>query len=131
MRLKETIRKILIEETQDFDIEIKNEKGGFDVHIIVDDKIVGVISFEEESSGEYTIVDANIDEDYRGKGLYRKSIIKIFDKKPNITINSVFRSDEAERAWKSLINKLPDNIEYKTKYYKEEKTRLHQLRKKK
>lgn len=127
MGSKETIRRILKEELQDINIEIHDVKHGVNVLIMMGDEKIGEIVFEDNGDNNYTIVDANIHPDYRGKGLYRKAIISVFDEKPNAIINSVFRSPEADRAWQSLISKLPNNIEHKTKYYREEKTRLHQL----
>lgn len=127
MNIDQTIRRILREELQDINIEIFDVKHGFNVVIMMGDEKIGEIVFEDDGNNNYTIVDANIHPDYRGKGLYRKAIISVFDVKPNAIINSVFRSPEADRAWQSLISKLPNNIEHKTKYYREEKTRLHQL----
>lgn len=132
MNLDKTIRRILREETQDIHIEVYDVKYGFNVLIMMGDEKIGEIVFEEDDIDDsYTIVDAKIDPQYRKKGLYQKAIIKVFEVKPNIIINSVFRSPEAERSWELLVSKLPDNIEYKTKYYREEQTRLHQLRLKK
>ena len=117
------------EELQDIHIEIYDVKYGFNVLIMMGDEKIGEIVFEEADDDiNYTIIDAKIDPQYRKKGLYQKAIIKVFEVKPNIIINSVFRSPEAERSWELLVSKLPDNIEYKTKYYREEQTRLHQLR---
>ena len=127
MKIHRIIKRILKEELQDINIEIFDVKHGFNVLIMMGDDKIGEIVFEDDGDNNYTIVDANINPDYRGKGLYRKAIISVFDEKPNAIINSVFRSPEADRAWQSIISKLPNNIEYKTKYYREENTRLHQL----
>jgi hypothetical protein len=73
-------------------------------------------------------VDATIDDEYKGQRIYPKTIINIFKHKPNIIINSVFRSDEAEKAWKYLLSDLPPNIEQYIERYDEEETTLYQLR---
>lgn len=129
MKLRETIKKILREEYQDTDIEILDVTDGFDVIITSNGEKVGEINFEHADDNDYTIVDANIDPSYRKKGIYQKSILKVFDKKPDIKIYSVFRSPEAERSWKMMVKNLPPDIEYSTKYYPEENTKLYILKK--
>lgn len=105
--------------------EIKIEEDTPDfitVAIIENGKKIGIFELESNDGRNYTITDANIDTSERGKGYYKKAIIDLLNKKPNIIIHSVFRSPEAERAWKSLLKNLPPDIKSKTKRYPEEKT---------
>jgi hypothetical protein len=122
-------RKVLKEQLEYLDLVIEDDEDGFEVFIMDEDKKIGEISFVKESKpNEYTIVDATIDDEYKGQRIYPKTIINIFKHKPNIIINSVFRSDEAEKAWKYLLSDLPPNIEQYIKRYDEEETTLYQLR---
>jgi hypothetical protein len=73
-------------------------------------------------------VDATIDDEYKGNRIYPKTIINLFKERPNIIINSVFRSPEAQKAWIYLLSNLPSNIGKSVKYYKEEDTTLFQLK---
>jgi hypothetical protein len=94
-----------------------------------EDKQIGEISFAKESlPNVYTIVDATIDDEYKGNRIYPKTIINLFKERPNIIINSVFRSPEAEKSWRHLLSNLPSNIGKLVKYYKEEDTTLYQLK---
>ena len=103
--------------------EINIEDIGGDLVVSIIENGVEVGTFELESDGNhYTIVDANIEPEYRGKGLYQKAIIELLKKKPGIVLHSVFRSKEAERAWQSLLQKLPSDIKVKKVKYPEEKT---------
>ena len=77
---------------------------------------------------KYTISDATIDDEYKGNRIYPKTIISLFKEKPNIIINSVFRSPEAQKAWIYLLSNLPPNIGKSVKYYKDEDTTLFQLK---
>ena len=133
MNLQESIRRILREEDfiplEDLNTVIKDYEDGFDVFIMNKDKKIGEISFaKEDKPNQYTIVDATIDDEYKGNRIYSKTIINLFKERPNIIINSVFRSPEAEKAWKYLLSDLPSNIEYKVKYYEDEETTLYQLK---
>ena len=122
-------RKVLKEQLEYLDLVIEDDEDGFEVFIMDEDKKIGEISFVKESKpNEYTIVDAKIDDEYKGQRIYPKTIINIFKHKPNIIINSVFRSDEAEKAWKYLLSDLPPNIEQYIERYDEEETTLYQLR---
>ena len=133
MSLQESIRRILREEDfiqlEDLNTVIKDYEDGFDVFIMNKDKKIGEISFaKEDKPNQYTIVDATIDDEYKVNRIYSKTIINLFKERPNIIINSVFRSPEAEKAWKYLLSDLPSNIEHKVKYYEDEETTLYQLK---
>jgi hypothetical protein len=133
MNLRESIRRILREEDfiplEDLNTVIKDYEGGFDVFIMDGDKKIGEISFtKEDQPNQYTIVDATIDDEYKGNRIYPKTIINLFKERPNIIINSVFRSPEAQKAWIYLLSNLPSNIGKSVKYYKEEDTTLFQLK---
>ena len=133
MNLQENIRRILKEEDfiplEDLNTVIKDYEDGFDVFIMNKNKKIGEISFaKEDKPNQYTIVDATIDDEYKGNRIYSKTIINLFKERPNIIINSVFRSPEAEKAWKYLLSDLPSNIEHKVKYYEDEETTLYQLK---
>ena len=131
--LQEHIKKVLREENfiplEDLNTVIKDYEGGFDVFIMNGDKKIGEISFVKENLPDlYTIVDATIDDEYKGNRIYPKTIINLFKERPNIIINSVFRSPEAEKAWRYILSNLPSNIGKSVKYYKEEDTTLYQLK---
>ena len=122
-------RKVLKEQLEYLDLVIKDYEDGFDVFIMDKDNKIGEISFVKESRpNQYTIVDATIDDDYKGQRIYPKTIINIFKHKPNIIINSVFRSNEAEKSWRYILDELPSNIEQNIEHYEEEGTTLYQLR---
>lgn len=91
---------------------------------ILDDKNTKIGSFQLESydGKNYTIIDALIEEDFRMQGHYRKSIIELLNLHPKIVIVSVFRSEEAERAWKKLLETLPEGFHFTEKHHKEENT---------
>jgi thioester reductase-like protein len=59
-----------------------------------------------------------------------RSIIELLNQHPNIKIISIFRSQEADKAWKRIIKTLPDDIGYSEKFYPKEKTLEYQLYKK-
>jgi hypothetical protein len=131
--MKDLIKRILREEDfiplEDLNTVIKDYEGGFDVFIMNGDKKIGEISFiEEDKPNQYTISDATIDDEYKGNRIYPKTIISLFKEKPNIIINSVFRSPEAQKAWIYLLSNLPPNIGKSVKYYKDEDTTLFQLK---
>jgi hypothetical protein len=133
MNLQEQIRRIIREEDfiplESLNIVIKDYEDGFDVLIMNEDKQIGEISFAKESlPNVYTIVDATINDEYKGNRIYPKTIINLFKERPNIIINSVFRSPEAEKSWRHLLSNLPSNIGKLVKYYKEEDTTLYQLK---
>jgi len=110
------------------DIEIIRDDFGLSVSLINDNEDIGHMTLEKDvRDNEYTIIDANILPKYRGKGLYQKSIIKLLDEIPSIKINSVFRSSDAERAWVSLLKKLPKKVKIEKIPLKREKTTLYQL----
>jgi len=114
---------------ESLNIVIKDFDDGFDVFIMNKDKKIGEISFAKESrQNTYTIVDANIDDEYKGNRIYPKTIINLFKERPNIIINSVFRSPEAEKSWRYIFNNLPPNIKKSVKHYKDEDTTLYQIR---
>ena len=91
---------------------------------ILDDKNTKIGSFQLESydGKNYTIIDALIEEDFRMQGHYRKSIIELLNLHPKIVIVSVFRSEEAERSWKKLLETLPEGFHFTEKHHKEENT---------
>ena len=133
MNLQENIRRILREEDfiplEDLNTVIKDHEDGFDVFIMKGDKKIGEISFaKEDQPNQYTIVDATMDDKYKGNRIYPKTIINLFKERPNIIINSVFRSPEAEKAWRYILSNLPSNIGKSVKYYKDEDTTLYQLK---
>ena len=118
----------LLVENDDLNIDIEQDDVSLTIYIKVGDTSVGEIILEKEGKNTFTIVDANISPDYRGKGLYYKSIFKIFDVLPNIKINSLFRSGEAERSWKSLIKKLPEYLEVNVD--RQPETTIYQIKRK-
>jgi hypothetical protein len=67
-------------------------------------------------------VDALIEEDFRMQDNYRKSIIELLNLHPKIVIVSVFSSEGAERAWKKLLDTLPEGFHFTEKHHKEENT---------
>ncbi len=110
------------------DIEIIRDDFGLDISLVYDGQEVGHMTLEKDVRGnEYTIIDANIIPKFRGRGLYQKAILNLLDEIPSIKINSVFRSEEAERAWVSLISKLPKKVKIEKIPLKREKTTLYQL----
>ena len=131
--LNESVIRILREEDfvplEDLNTVIKDHEYGFDVFIMNGDKKVGEISFAKENIPNlYTIVDATMDDKYKGNRIYPKTIINLFKERPNIIINSLFRSPEAEKAWRYILSNLPSNIGKSVKYYKDEDTTLYQLK---
>jgi hypothetical protein len=109
-------------------IEIIRDDYGLEISLVYDGEEVGHMTLEKDVRGnEYTIIDANIVPKFRGKGLYQKAIMKLLDEIPSIEINSVFRSQEAERAWVSLLSKLPKKVKIEKIPLKREKTTLYQL----
>lgn len=114
---------------ESLNIVIKDYQDGFNVHIMNGDKKIGEISFAKENlPNMYTIVDATIDDEYKGNRIYPKTIINLFKERPNIIINSLFRSPEAQKAWIYLLSNLPSNIAKSVKHYKDEGTTLFQLK---
>jgi hypothetical protein len=101
----ENSRKSLNEE-----VKIEKTEDYIEVDIIEDNKTIGNITLESYDGKNYTIIDANIEEAYRGKGLYKKAILNTLNKNPHIKITSAFRSKDAEFAWNSLLKNLPSNI---------------------
>ena len=75
MNLQEHIKKVLREEDfiplEDLNTVIKDYEGGFDVFIMNGDKKIGEISFVKENLPDlYTIVDATIDDEYKGNEIW-------------------------------------------------------------
>ena len=67
---------------------------------------VGNFALESYDGGKvWTIIGADIEEQYRGKGYYRQALISLVNRYPQIKVVSAFRSPEADRAWQSLINR--------------------------
>jgi hypothetical protein len=110
------------------DIEIIRDDFGLNISLVYDGQEVGHMTLEKDVKGnEYTIIDANIIPKFRGRGLYQKTILKLLDEIPSIKVDSVFRSEEAERAWVSLISKLPKKVKIEKIPLRREKTTLYQL----
>jgi len=133
MNLRERIIRVLREQSEDFNTTIEDYEDGFDVLIMDGNKKIGGISFAKEGNipNLYTIVDATIDDEYKGSRIYPKTIINLFKERPSLIINSVFRSPEAEKSWRYILSNLPSNIGKSVKYYKDEDTTLYQLKLKK
>jgi hypothetical protein len=113
--------------TFDFFVEsIKIEESNedfIDVSILDDDNNkIGSFQLESYDGKNYTIIDAFIDEDHRRLGYYKKSLLDLLNEKPDITIFSVFRSEEASRAWDKLIETLPPDFGFTKKFHRAEKT---------
>ena len=114
MRLNEEIGRIrkvmgVINE----EIQIERLDGFIEVFIMSDGEAVGDMTLETPDEKHYMVVMATIKEEFKGRGLYKKAMLELLDKMPNIIIQSAFRSDEAERAWRSLIRQLPPDVGYK------------------
>lgn len=110
------------------DIEIIRDDFGLNVSMIYDGEEIGHMALEKDIEGnEYTIIDANIITEFRGRGLYQRAIMKLLKEIPAIKINSVFRSTEAERAWVALLSKLPKKVKVERIPLKREKTTLYQI----
>lgn len=101
------------------EISVDYNEFSIEVDILHDGEKIGYMIMEKEKDDEYTIVDAKIEPDYRGRGLYQKSIMELLEQNPELKINSMFRSEEANFAWKSLMKKLPDYIGLREKKYDE------------
>ena len=101
------------------EISVDYNEFSIEVDILHDGEKIGYMIMEKEKDDEYTIVDAKIEPDYRGRGLYQKSIMELLERNPELKINSMFRSEEANFAWKSLMKKLPDYIGLREKKYDE------------
>ncbi len=128
------MRKIILKELRKLqdpiNIVIHQSDSSITVDIIMDDTKVGEITLEKGDENAYTIIDAEINNDFRGKGLYQKSLIKILYQIPNIRISSIFRSTSAERSWILLLKNLPNDIGATKKRYSAEKTVLYTIFKK-
>jgi hypothetical protein len=108
-------------------IEESNEDL-IDVSILDDNNNkIGSFQLESYDGKNYTIIDAFIDEDHRRLGYYRKSILDLLNEKPDITIFSVFRSEEANKAWEKLIKDLPPDFGFTKKFHRAEKTMEYKL----
>ena len=72
-------RKVLKEQLEYLDLVIEDDEDGFEVFIMDEDKKIGEISFVKDSKpNEYTIVDATIDDEYKGQRISPKTIRNIF-----------------------------------------------------
>jgi hypothetical protein len=105
-------------------IQIEESNEDFiDVSILDDDNNkIGSFQLESYDGKNYTIIDAFIDEDHRRMGYYKKSILDLLNERPDITIISVFRSEEANRAWDKLIKDLPTDYSFTKKFHRAENT---------
>ena len=101
------------------EISVDYDEFSIEVDILHDGDKVGYMIMEKEKDDEYTIVDAKIEPDYRGRGLYQKSIMELLEQNPELKINSMFRSEEANFAWRALMKKLPEHIGLREKKYDE------------
>lgn len=101
------------------EISVEQDEFSIEVDILHDGEKVGYMIMEKEKDDEYTIIDAKIEPDYRGRGLYQKSIMELLQQNPELKINSMFRSEEANYAWKALMKKLPEHIGLREKKYDE------------
>lgn len=80
-------------------VSIQVEKAGKTIDI-------GTIAID----GNHTIMEGEIDEEYRGHGFYQKAILDYVREYGQIS--SVFRSRLAERSWELLIKNLPPEMKY-------------------
>lgn len=97
-------------------------------HLHLNGKKAGHLNIEWDEDGkEATITDAKIDEEHRGKGHYKHLVYGMLHDNPGVKVHSVFRSDEADRAWTSFLKKLPKDIKHTSKHYKAEGTTDHML----
>ena len=98
------------------DIKVSKDTDTMTVDILDDtNKKIGDFALETSDGKYWTIIGAQIDPTSRGKGYYYKSILQLLDKYPNITIVSVFRSEEADRAWSALKQRLGTKYNIDTK----------------
>ena len=111
----------------DITYEIIDDEFGFLVLIKNNNEKIGEIFFEKDRDNSFTITDAVIDTKFKGNRIYPNAIIEILNRKPNITINSVFRSSDAEKSWDYLLKNLPKNIQQKKQHFKDENTTLYQI----
>jgi len=109
------------------EIKINRTPNLLNIKIIEDKENIGEITFESEDGIEYTIIDAEIKPEFRNKGFYKKAIIDILKKYPDIKIVSIFRSDDADKAWNSLIEKLPPEFKIEKTEHEAEKTKEYKL----
>jgi len=114
----------IVTHKQSLNEEIKTTKNDslLTVDIIEDGKTVGNIAFESSDGINYTIIDAEVKEKFRNKGYYKKALLDIFKKYPNIKIISVFRSKDADNAWNSLLKSLPSEFKVEKHFYRAENT---------
>lgn len=128
------MRKIILEELKKFknqtNITISENDSGIKVNIHNNSDLIGNIFLEKEGVNTFTIIDAVIDDNFKGYGIYQKSLIDLIYLKPKIRINSVFRSEKAERSWKLLLRNLPNDIGFNKERYPAEKTVLYTIFKK-
>jgi predicted acetyltransferase len=98
-------------------VNINKDGGSMQVEVLdIANNKVGTIDLEGSGDEKmWTIIGADIEKEYRGKGYYRQALLQILDKYPTITIVSAFRSEEANRAWASLKKKAGDGYRVKIK----------------
>lgn len=91
---------------------VKDSDDGWEtISLTIDGAEIGELTMEGSDDNEaFTIIDSVIYDKYRGNGYYKHLIYYAARKHPKCKIYSAFRSDEADRAWKSLIKKLPNDI---------------------
>jgi hypothetical protein len=94
-----------------------DQKGIMDVSIYDSEgDNIGKIELDSYDEGKtWTISNANIGKQYRGKGYYRQALINLVNKYPQIKVVSAFRSPEANRTWKSLISKAGNDYKITSK----------------
>jgi hypothetical protein len=103
--------KLLLEIKDGIEVTKKNDDE-MGVDIYSNGEKIGKIGMDGDGIGNsYTIVGADIDKKYRGKGLYQKALLQILDKFPSISIYSAFRSPEASRAWIALRDKMDNSYD--------------------
>ena len=107
---------------QNITLDIVDRDDALVIDILLLGKKIGYMTLEGFGDGGYTIVDGEIDPEFRRKGWYQSAILKLLEDKPGINIHSVFRSEDADRAWDSLIKKLPTNIGFKKVDHRDEDT---------
>ena len=103
------------------------ESEGFEATISLNGEVIGTVGAEAQqltsSITSYTIIDAEINEEFRGKGLYKKLLLYVLKEIGVLaTLHSVFRSESAEYAWRSLLKSLPERMAYAEYLHVEENT---------
>mgnify|MGYP000860959854 FL=1 len=110
------------------EVQIERSSDSMSISILDGSKEVGKIALEGAGDGKtYTIIDASINPESRGKGLYKLALLDTLRKNKDVVIVSVFRSTAAERAWSSLLAKLPPGFRSTRKTYPKENTVEYRL----